>query len=66
LRLILCDEPPSGQEKSSRRAPFSPLLKQTRRSKTAELEVMIEKVCGEAGLWPPPAPDAPSATPAEG
>ena len=35
-------------------AAFEALLKRSRRSKTAELEVMIETVCGPAGLWPPP------------
>ncbi len=37
-------------------AAFEELLRRTRRTKTAELELMIEKVCGEAGLWPPPKP----------
>lgn len=33
---------------------FERLLKITRRTKTAEVELMIEEACGRAGLWPPP------------
>jgi hypothetical protein len=36
-------------------AAFEALLSRNRRTKTAELELMIEKVCAAEGLWPPPA-----------
>lgn len=35
-------------------AAFEQLLKKTRRTKTAEVELMIEEACGKAGLWPSP------------
>jgi hypothetical protein len=38
-------------------AAFGELLKQTRRSKTAEVELMMEQYLERQGLWP--APDVP-------
>ncbi len=34
-------------------AVFEELLRRSRRTKTAEVELMIEQIAGQAGLWPP-------------